>query len=135
MTFIYLFFILQSEAGQLEVKKQRAFERELNDYLYENDASAGAHHVLFTPGSDKLIIVTVESRILIVDLSNWQQDSFDVLRKFEHHRGLDSEGNDLDSTIATVVSITVSSDGQWLATADDENRVHVFNLDSLKVNQ
>lgn len=123
-----------SEPGHLEVKKQRSFERELNNYLGQHHAAPGAHHVLFTPGSDKLIIVTAESRILIVDLSSWEEGSFEVLREFGHHRGLDSEGNTSeDHAIATVVSLNVSSDGQWLATGDDENRIHVFNLDSLKV--
>ncbi|KAG2198296.1 WD40-repeat-containing domain protein [Mucor mucedo] len=122
-----------SEPGQLEVKKQRSFERELNNYLGQHHAAPGAHHVLFTPGSDKLIIVTAESRILIVDLSAWEEGRFEVLREFGHHRGLDSEGNTSDDyAIATVVTINVSSDGQWLVTGDDENRIHVFNLDSLK---
>lgn len=122
-----------AEPGQLEVKKQRAFERELNNYLGQHHAAPGGHHVMFTPGSDKLILVTPESRILIIDLSNWEEGSYEVLREFGHHRGLDSEGNTSDDyAIATVVSLDVSSDGQWLATGDDENRIHVFNLDSLK---
>lgn len=100
-----------------------------------HNAAPGAHHVLFTPGSDKLIIVTVESRILIVDLSSWEEGNFEVLREFGHHRGLDNDGNTADDyAVATVVSLSVSSDGQWLATGDDENRIHVFNLDNLKVN-
>lgn len=132
---VRLFKVSQgSEPGQLEVKKQRSFERELNHYLGQHHAAPGAHHVKFTPGSDKLIIVTPESRILIVDLSSWEEGNFEVLREFGHHRGLDSEGNTSDDqAIATVVSIDVSSDGQWLVTGDDENRIHVFNLDNLKV--
>lgn len=107
----------------------------MNTYLGTHNAAPGAHHVLFTPGSDKLILVTAESRILIVDLTGWEDGSFEVLREFGHHRGLDSEGNSSDDhAVATVVSISVSSDGQWLATGDDENRIHVFNLDNLKVN-
>ncbi|GAA5807648.1 hypothetical protein MFLAVUS_001018 [Mucor flavus] len=131
---VRLFKVSQgSEPGQLEVKKQRSFERELNHYLGQHHAAPGAHHVKFTPGSDKLIIVTPESRILIVDLSSWEEGNFEVLREFGHHRGLDSEGNTSDDqAIATVVSIDVSSDGQWLVTGDDENRIHVFNLDNLK---
>ncbi|KAI9476039.1 MAG: WD40-repeat-containing domain protein [Benjaminiella poitrasii] len=122
-----------SEPGKLEVKKQRAFGRELNSYLESHHAAPGGHHVLFTPGSDKLIIINPESRILIVDLTKWEEGSFEVLREFGHHRGLDSEGSSSeDQAVATVVSLTVSSDGQWLATADDVNRIHVFNLDNLK---
>ncbi|KAI8377206.1 quinon protein alcohol dehydrogenase-like superfamily [Choanephora cucurbitarum] len=122
-----------SEAGQLEVKKQRKFEKQLNTYLSQHNAAPGAHHVVFTPGSDKLIIVTPESRILIVDLTKWEEGSYEVLREFGHHRGLDNEGNTLDDyAVSTIISINVSSDGQWLVTGDDENRIYVFNLDSLK---
>ncbi|KAI8996980.1 WD40-repeat-containing domain protein [Pilobolus umbonatus] len=121
------------ESGQLIVKKQRSFERELDEYLGEQGAANGAHHVRFTPDSQKLIIVTTESRILIVDLSNWENEEFEIMREFGHHRGFDSEGKNIEnSTISTVVSIAVSSDGQWLGTADDKNNIHVFNLDSLK---
>ncbi|OAD67550.1 hypothetical protein PHYBLDRAFT_128113 [Phycomyces blakesleeanus NRRL 1555(-)] len=105
----------------------------LNEYLQKHNASSGAHHVLFTPGSDKLIVVTAESRILIIDLLGWKEGSFEILREFGHHRGLDNEGRSTDkSKVATVISLAVSADGQWLSTADDDNRIHVFNLDSLK---
>ncbi|CEG65053.1 U3 small nucleolar RNA-associated protein [Rhizopus azygosporus] len=121
------------ETGKLEVKKQRAFEKELNMYLNEHGAAAGAHHVRFTPGSDKLIIVTAESRILLVDLTSWTIEKYPVLVEFEHHRGLDSDGNSADDhAVATVTSIDISSDGQWLVTGDDNNRIHVFNLDNFK---
>lgn len=118
----------------MEVKKYRAFEKGLFAYLATHNAAAGAHHVRFTPGSDKLIIVMAESRILIVDLTHWEEERFEVLREFGHHRGLDSEGHTLDdSQVATVISLDISSDGQWLVTGDDLNRIHVFNLDNLKV--
>lgn len=132
---VRLFRVSQSsEPGQLEVKKFRAFEKELNTYLATHGAAAGAHHVRFTPGSDKLVIVTAESRILIVDLTHWEEETFQVLREFRHHCGLDSEGNALDNPqVATVISIDISSDGQWLVTGDELNRIHVFNLDNLKV--
>ncbi|KAI9264449.1 WD40-repeat-containing domain protein [Sporodiniella umbellata] len=123
----------ENETGQIQIKKQRAFERELNAYLNEQGASAGAHHVRFTPGSDKLIIVTVESRVLLIHLTHWTEEVYDILGDFGHHRGLDSEGNSSDGqNVATVVSIDISSDGQWLVTGDDENRIHVFNLDNYK---
>lgn len=119
----------------MEIKKQRVFERELNTYLNEQGAAAGAHHVRFTPGSDKLIIVTAESRVLLVNLTHWSEDTYQVLGEFGHHRGLDSEGNSSDDEeVATVLSIDISSDGQWLVTGDEYNRIHVFNLDNFKVN-
>ncbi|KAL0093230.1 WD40-repeat-containing domain protein [Phycomyces blakesleeanus] len=132
---VRLFHVTKSDTtpGQLNVKKDRAFESALNEYLQKHNASSGAHHVLFTPGSDKLIVVTAESRILIIDLLGWKEGSFEILREFGHHRGLDNEGRSTDkSKVATVISLAVSADGQWLSTADDDNRIHVFNLDSLK---
>lgn len=35
---------------------------------------------------------------------------------------------------ALLTAMTVSPDGQWLATADERGRCNVFNLDSLQVN-
>ncbi|KAI7854705.1 quinon protein alcohol dehydrogenase-like superfamily [Circinella umbellata] len=130
---VRLFQLYEMGDGQLAVKKMRTFDQALARYLATNDVAAGAHHVLFTPGSNRLVIVTVESRILVVDMLHWKEDNFDVVREFGHHRGLDSEGLQAkNSQVATVISITASSDGQWLATGDDANRIHVFNLDSLK---
>ncbi|KAI8987964.1 WD40-repeat-containing domain protein [Mycotypha africana] len=132
---VRLFRVSQSaDPALLEVKKQRIFETSLNTYLATHNAAPGAHHVIFTPGSDKLIIVTVECRLLIVDISKAEDGIFEIVREFGHHRGLDSDGNPYedDNTVATVVSVDVSSDGQWLATGDDDNRIHIFNLDNLK---
>ncbi|KAG0165311.1 U3 small nucleolar RNA-associated protein [Apophysomyces sp. BC1034] len=125
-------FRLQA-SGHFNVKKVRDFESALNKYLAMHNAAAGAHHVSFTPGSEKLIIVTSESRILVVDILGSETEKFKVLREFGHHRGLDSKGNAVKgSKVATVITLAVSSDGQWLATGDDDNQIHVFNLDSLQ---
>jgi U3 small nucleolar RNA-associated protein 4 len=35
--------------------------------------------------------------------------------------------------LVTVQRLAVSPDGQWLASSDDRRRVHIFNLDSIKV--
>lgn len=44
----------------------------------------------------------------------------------------ESEDEDKQMTV-TVTRMAVSPDGQWLATADDRSRTHVFNLDSIQV--
>ncbi|KAI8381572.1 quinon protein alcohol dehydrogenase-like superfamily [Radiomyces spectabilis] len=120
---VRLFKLHETESKEFVAKKERAFQQSLQRYLADKGAAAGAHHVVFTPGSDKLIVVTSESRILIVDLT-----SFEVLHEFEHHRGVDGD----DAQVGTVISVAVSADGQWLATGDDLNRMCVFNLDTLK---
>ncbi|KDQ54726.1 hypothetical protein JAAARDRAFT_181268 [Jaapia argillacea MUCL 33604] len=82
-----------------------------------------------------------------------------VLRRFDHHRmrnvlvgervvkgraDEDSEGSDIEMHSptdvgddakpipATVSRISISTDGQWVATTDDHCRTHVFNLDSIQ---
>lgn len=37
------------------------------------------------------------------------------------------------SVASTITSMAASTDGQWLASADTRNRVHIFNLDSVQV--
>ena len=46
-----------------------------------------------------------------------------------------SEDEDVSSTaaIVSVDCITVSTDGQWLATSDSRSRTHIFNLDLISV--
>jgi U3 small nucleolar RNA-associated protein 4 len=47
----------------------------------------------------------------------------------------DEEDNVISKPIrATILGAAISADGQWLATADDQRRTHVFNLDSLMHN-
>lgn len=38
-----------------------------------------------------------------------------------------------DEQVSIIVSMATSPDGQWLATGDLLNRIHVFNLDALQV--
>jgi len=47
----------------------------------------------------------------------------------------ESEDEDVSSTaaIVSVDCITVSTDGQWLATSDSRSRTHIFNLDLISV--
>jgi len=41
-------------------------------------------------------------------------------------------GDDPQPTPATITRMTISPDGQWLATTDDHRRTHVFNLDAVQ---
>ncbi|XP_006454787.1 hypothetical protein AGABI2DRAFT_198370 [Agaricus bisporus var. bisporus H97] len=49
--------------------------------------------------------------------------------------GEDSDGDDdpnlTADTIPNISRITISPDGQWLATSDDQRHTHIFNLDSI----
>lgn len=115
--------------GQLKVKKQARLQNVLAAYLNSEEV-IGAHHVIFTPGSDRLIIATTDSRILVCSLLKWESGEFEVLCEFQDHR--DSKSLNAKRQIGTITSMTISADGQWLATADHLNRINVFNLDSLK---
>lgn len=107
----------------------RAFDLSLAAYLAQHDLALGGHHVVFTPSSDKLIVVTVESKILIIDLSHWEQEQFQILAEFGHHHHVVQHRK----VPQTVINIAVSEDGQWLATNDDQNNTFVYSLDNLKV--
>jgi WD40 repeat protein len=50
-----------------------------------------------------------------------------LLAEAEKDTGMKGEGTSPIETLA------VSPDGQWLASADLENRIHIFNLDTLTV--
>lgn len=112
------------------MKKQSRLEQALAAHL-KSDESVGAHHLIFSPGSDRLLIATTDSQILVVSLSKWESGEFEVLCHFEEHR--DGKNTNARRQIGTVTSMTVSADGQWLVTADHLNRIFVFNMDSLKV--
>lgn len=79
-----------------------------------------------------------------MDLSQWESGKFDILRQFGQHRSarkakdnemeVDNENDAVGGEHAeTIVSMTVSADGLWLATGDLKNGIFVFNLDTLQV--
>lgn len=56
-------------------------------------------------------------------------------KKDEEGEEDESDEEEADEKIVptTVTRMSVSPDGQWLATSDDRCRTHVFNLDSIQV--
>ena len=53
-------------------------------------------------------------------------------------RGVDSDSEESEeeesqTKSCTITRMAVSSDGQWLATSDDQSRTHIFNLDAIQV--
>jgi len=96
------------------------------------------------------------SHILVIDLGTGDEQPR-VLRRFDHHRQKsnsvrnravkirkndddvdmgdpdDEESDeDMSPSHANVLRLAISSDGQWLASADDHCRTHIFNLDSIQ---
>ncbi|ORX63923.1 WD40 repeat-like protein [Basidiobolus meristosporus CBS 931.73] len=123
-----------SNPSVVKIQKIKSFPSEavtsrLNPYK-------GAHHILFTPDSSKLVIATTDSYIKIIDLSEWENGSFEILRTFGQHHGdgmmTDDEAQNDDDRVGTISSLSVSADGQWLASGDLFNRIFVYNLDALQ---
>ncbi|KAF9919581.1 U3 small nucleolar RNA-associated protein [Linnemannia zychae] len=125
-----------SRPNQLTVKKQKSFP---------GVRGTGAHLLAFTPDNSRLVVASTDSTVVIVDISQWESGKFDVLAKFAQHRGvggktdgsMDVDGEDEESAggdghVETIVAMTVSADGQWLATGDTRNRIFVFNLDTVQ---
>ncbi|KAF9584858.1 hypothetical protein BGW38_004904 [Lunasporangiospora selenospora] len=123
-----------THAEQLVVKKQKSFP---------GVRGTGAHHLTFTPDNQRLVVASTDSQVAIVDLSQWETGTFDILRQFGQHSGsgadgedfMDVDGNDElgdDAQAETITSMAVSVDGQWLATGDLKRRIFIFNLDTLQ---
>ncbi|OUM69505.1 hypothetical protein PIROE2DRAFT_38084, partial [Piromyces sp. E2] len=101
----------------------------------------GAHKLIFTPCSTKLVVAGIDSIIYVLDLSNIEkkysvnkmdsddaeenEDQYDIilLKEFEQHTN--------GTTNSTICSLAISSDSQWLASGDTNNNIYVFNLDTL----
>jgi len=131
---IKLFYIKFNEkTSKVEIKKVREIEKL---------QIPGAHKLIFTPCSTKLIVAGINSIIYVLDLSNVekkysantmesegeeeeQEDQYDIilLKEFEQHANGTSD--------STICSLAISSDSQWLASGDTNNNIYVFNLDTL----
>ena len=149
--------------GRLRPKRIRDFASILAVCLPKSaSSSTGSLAFRFTPDSSKLVISTaVTACILVVDLSDEKirvLRRFDhhrlpypvlqerVVRGRKSDSGGDvdmsdpsvdskEEGDNPSSTpvIVNVLRISISPDGQWLASSDDRSRTHIFNLDSIQV--
>ncbi|PBK77057.1 WD40 repeat-like protein [Armillaria solidipes] len=154
-----LFSLATDPKGDLTPKRVRNFGSILQAQLPFTPHSTGGLAFAFTPDSSKLVMTTsMSSCVLLIDLGN-DSDGPRVLRRFDHHRQrngmggdrvtkkLRSDGdvdmeapeseatpdNDPSSCVAVnILRLSVSADGQWAATSDDNARTHVFNLDSLQ---
>ncbi|KAG8955807.1 U3 small nucleolar RNA-associated protein [Tulasnella sp. 408] len=109
--------------------------------------SAAASGLLFTPDSTRLVVAcSPSSAVVMFDLPRSLSGDVRHLRTFVEH-SLAGPGRVVkklagDSSLlkedgsrphsALLTTMTVSPDGQWLATADERGHCNVFNLDSLQ---
>ncbi|TPX62599.1 hypothetical protein PhCBS80983_g00402 [Powellomyces hirtus] len=137
-------FRVEENPGHLRVRKMKEFSATVGTVI------PAAHKLCFTPDSLRMIVAGSDSVIYLVDLSQGVAGVFDIVQKFSAHRGdeaseddedaMDVDGNDARDSgkifkkggREMIATLAVSGDGQWLASGDLLNRIHIFNLDSLK---
>ncbi|KAJ3162242.1 U3 small nucleolar RNA-associated protein 4 [Geranomyces variabilis] len=137
-------FHVEDVNGHVRVRKAREFSLTVGASL------PSAHKLCFAPDSLRLIIAGCDSRIYLVDLSRGAEGAYDIVATFSAHRGDEADDEDPDAMDVDgqspkdsgkivkkggremIATLAVSADGQWLASGDMLNRIHVFNLDALK---
>ncbi|KAG1749712.1 WD40 repeat-like protein [Suillus paluster] len=147
-----LFELEFNPAGHMKPRRVRTFasmlENRISAQSSQNPVSAGGSSFTFTPDSSKLIMASaMTSLILIIDLSS---EAPTILRTFNQHcnagsitsgrvvHGINKWTSEEDEQSVggidhiTIMKMTVSPDGQWLATSDDLCRIFIFNLDSIQ---
>ncbi|KAJ8550558.1 hypothetical protein ON010_g10512 [Phytophthora cinnamomi] len=88
---------------------------------------AGPARVLaFSPDSTRLVIASASHQIRVLDLTKME-----VIKTFEVATPA-RDGEEAASVPSPLVSLTISSDGQWLATGDASNNLAIYNLDSMQ---
>lgn len=155
-----LFSLIMDRSNRLHLKRIRDLTSTLAECIPKSiSSSTGGLGFRFTPDSSKLIMSTAATAcILVIDLSG---DKLRVLRRFDHHRrrpvlqervvkgrkgdgdgsvdiadlpvdSVDENKNPSTPVSVNVLRMSISPDGQWLASSDDHSRTHVFNLDSIQ---
>ncbi|KAB5592618.1 U3 small nucleolar RNA-associated protein [Ceratobasidium theobromae] len=127
-------FWVDNTKGTLRPRRSRTITQVLSTAL---SSPTGASALTFTPDSRRLVVATWGSaRIVLLDLDERARE--DVVRVFDVHpeRGAGRESDDgrheVTSLAPRISRVAVSSDSQWLASADSAGQVCIFNLDSVK---
>jgi U3 small nucleolar RNA-associated protein 4 len=85
-----------------------------------------ARVLAFSPDSTRLVIASSSHQIRVLDLAKME-----VIKTFEVATPA-RDGDESAQTPSPLVSLTISSDGQWLATGDVANNLAIYNLDSMQ---
>jgi U3 small nucleolar RNA-associated protein 4 len=94
----------------------------------------------FVDKSSTLVLVTEKSAVKILTLEevNGTNDSVQVTLKHAFAQPVvqaeqaESNSNSNSSNSGSVCTLASSADGQWVATGDSDNTIHIFNTDSAK---
>ncbi|KAG6885935.1 hypothetical protein C0993_007437 [Termitomyces sp. T159_Od127] len=144
-----------------DLYETKLFSLTLDAHLPASNLSTGGQAFQFTPDSSKLVMsTTASSYVLVIDLAGEKprvlrrfdqhrfknsivhdrvvkgrksDDDVDMVDATanEAHYGEDTEEN-RSPAVVSITRISISPDGQWLATSDDHARTHIFNLDSIQ---
>ncbi|CEG47522.1 WD40 repeat protein [Plasmopara halstedii] len=85
-----------------------------------------ARVLAFSPDSTRLVIASSSHKLCVLDLAKME-----ILKTFEV-AGLSKLEGVTSHLPSPVVSLSISSDGQWLAAGDASNTIVVYNLDSMQ---
>ena len=105
-----------------------------------NAPAPGASALAFTPDCTRLVLCTAHGSFVHVLQLPTSSEAPHLLRSFAQHRTtrtaldgrvLSGGHGQAAATPTPIVLAAVSSDGQWLVTADTARRMHVFHLDTL----
>ena len=115
--------------------------RSLGEAVHGRNAPApGASALAFTPDCTRLVLCTAHGSFVHVLQLPTSSEAPHLLRSFAQHRStrtaldgrvLSGGHGQAAATPTPIVLAAVSSDGQWLVTADTARRMHVFHLDTL----
>ncbi|KAG2528502.1 hypothetical protein JM18_003047 [Phytophthora kernoviae] len=90
-------------------------------------ATGSARVLAFSPDSTRLVIASSSHQIRVVDLTKME-----VLKTFNVATLAAASEEDTSSMQSPIVSLSISSDGQWLSTGDASNNLSIYNLDSMQ---
>jgi U3 small nucleolar RNA-associated protein 4 len=93
----------------------------------------GSNKLCFSRDSSRLVCAQLDGSVLVLGRSRSSENSagFVEVHCFDLHRRGHSEGSHPQGQ-AVVTSLAISGDGQWLASGDTRNRIHVYNFDTLQ---
>ncbi|KAF1329471.1 hypothetical protein FI667_g5759, partial [Globisporangium splendens] len=91
-------------------------------------ARESARVLAFSPDSTRLVIGSDSHQVTVLDLAK-----LEILKTF--NVAPRTAGNDDDAAAvspASILSLSISLDGQWLGTGDASNNISIYNLDSMQ---
>ncbi|KAJ1649338.1 U3 small nucleolar RNA-associated protein [Dispira simplex] len=102
----------------------------------------GARWVRFTAGGQQAVVVTFDSMVHLIDLSQWQEQGFPVVGTLDGSKPAEGQENstfdqEIETNLldkiprTTLLLMELSPDGYHLATHNDLGETQVFNLKNM----